>query len=115
MDEKVKEEYNRLNTIFKGITAGKKETVEGLIQNAAFMRIVLDDLQAEIKEKGYSDIYQNGANQKGTKTAAPLQAYNTTIKNYNAVIKQLVSLLPEKTNGLGFEGFLESLEEALPQ
>lgn len=65
-----------------------------LIQNAAFMRVALDDLQEIIAEQGPVEQYQNGANQYGTKQSAALQSYNSLVKNYAAVIKNLFGLLP---------------------
>lgn len=43
--------------------------VEPLIQNAAFMKITLDDLQKSINADGCSEEYMNGANQYGKKPA----------------------------------------------
>lgn len=68
--------------------------VEPLIQNAAFMKITLDDLQKSINADGCSEEYMNGANQYGKKASADLQAYNSLIKNYNTVTERLGKLLP---------------------
>ena len=47
----------------------------------------LDELQEAINQNGATDEYQNGANQFGSKASAELQAYNTTVKNYNSLMK----------------------------
>lgn len=88
-------ELKRLEKIFKNIRPDKKGTVEKLIENAAFMESQLSSLQKEIKEKGPVSKYQNGENQWGTKKSPEMDVYNTMIKNYTAVIKQLIELLPE--------------------
>ncbi len=88
-------ELKRLEKIFKDIRPDKKETVRKLIENAAFMEVQLSSLQKEIIEKGPVSEYQNGENQWGTKKSPEVEIYNTMIKNYTAVVKQLMELLPE--------------------
>ena len=88
-------ELKRLEKIFKDIRPDKKETVRKLIENAAFMEVQLSGLQKEIAEKGPVSEYQNGENQWGTKKSPEVEIYNTMIKNYTAVVKQLLELLPE--------------------
>ena len=92
---KKSEELKRLEKIFKDIRADRKETVKKLIENAAFMEIQLSTLQKQIAEKGVVSEYQNGENQWGTKKSPEVEIYNTMVKNYTAVIKQLLELLPE--------------------
>ena len=65
-----------------------------LLQNAAFMKVTLEDLQEIINNEGVTDVYQNGANQHGKKQSATLQSYNSLIKNYANVIKTLSHLVP---------------------
>ena len=50
--------------------------------------------------------YKNGENQFGLKKSAALEAYNTIIKNYNSVIKQLLDILPEGVEADELESFL---------
>lgn len=88
-------QLRRLEKIFRDIREDKKETVRNLIENAAFMEIQLADLQKEIAEKGPVSEYKNGENQWGTKKSPEVEIYNTMIKNYMAVVRQLLELLPE--------------------
>ena len=67
----------------------------GLIERAAVMAASLKELEAAINEKGYTDEYQNGENQRGTKKAPEVEIYNTMVKNYTAAIKALVDMAPE--------------------
>ena len=64
----------------------------------------LDELQEIIKEKGFTEEYQNGANQFGVKKCSEVEIYNTMIKNYSSIIKQLVDLLPNDARSGGDEG-----------
>lgn len=101
--KKSSKELNKLKRIFKDIEPDKAKIVEKLISNAAFMAESLDDLQEIIREKGFTEEYHNGANQSGVKKCSEVEIYNTMIKNYSSVIKQLVDLLPEEAKGGGDE------------
>ncbi len=96
-------ELQKLKKIFKDIEPGKRQTVEKLIENAAFMAESLNELQEIIREKGFTEEYQNGANQYGVKKCSEVEIYNTMIKNYTSVIKQLVDLLPNGEDSGGDE------------
>ena len=96
-------ELQKLKKIFKDIEPGKQKTVEKLISNAAFMAESLDELQDVIREKGFVEEYHNGANQSGIKKCSEVEIYNTMIKNYSSIIKQLVDLLPNESKNSGDE------------
>ena len=101
--KKKSKELKKLEKIFKDIEPSKRQTVEKLIENAAFMAESLAELQEIIREKGFVEEYHNGANQSGVKKCSEVEIYNTMIKNYSSVIKQLVDLLPEEAKGGGDE------------
>ena len=90
----IKEEYDRIMAHYAELPENQMAIVEPLVQNAAFMKITLDDLQKSINADGCSEEYMNGANQYGKKASADLQAYNSLIKNYNTVTERLGKLLP---------------------
>ena len=101
--KKKSKELNKLKKIFKDIDESKKKTAEKLIENAAFMAESLDKLQEIIQEKGFVEEYHNGANQSGVKKCSEVEIYNTMIKNYSSIIKQLVDLLPNDARSGGDE------------
>ena len=96
-DKRTKAELKKLNNIFKDMPDDKKALAEKLIGNAAFMAILLDDLQEDIKENGYKEEYKNGENQYGYKRSIAADLYQVTIKNYSNTIKQLNDLLPKES------------------
>lgn len=104
MDEKkqeekqkaIKSEERRLNKVFKELEVKRKDTVKSLISSAAFMAASIKELEQIINEKGYTEEYQNGANQKGMKKSSEVEIYNNMIKNYMTCIKQLTDLLPKQ-------------------
>lgn len=103
-EQRIQKEYNRLMDLFSKAPAGQLRLALPLIQNAAFMKVTLEDLQAAINAEGVTEVYQNGANQRGMKQSATLQGYNSLIKNYATVQKQLSQLLGETSAPLMPEG-----------
>ena len=90
-------ELKKLKKITKAIPADKKKLVEGLIADASFMAEQLEKLRQHIVENGWSEEYQNGANQKAKKTSVEAEMYVNVQKSYASIIRQLTDLLPEET------------------
>lgn len=93
-DDKIKKEAKRLRKIFADLDRNKLQTVANLIENAAFMSVTLAELQDTINAEGCTCEYQNGENQFGTKKSPEVEIHLAMTKNYTAVIKQLVDLVP---------------------
>ncbi len=93
-ENRIKTELERISVFFEDLDENKRAIILPLIQNAAFMKATLEDLQEIIVKEGPVEFYQNGANQKGKKPSSTLQSYNALIKNYASVIKTLSAMLP---------------------
>jgi hypothetical protein len=93
--EIIKTEKSKLNGIYSKLEIKTKKSVSSLVDEAAFMAASLYELREIINEKGYTEEYQNGENQKGTKKCSEVEIYIQLSKNYMAVIKQLTDLLPK--------------------
>lgn len=93
-ENRIKDELNRLDELFCRLPANKYALVVPLLENAAFMKVELEDLRTVISATGATETYQNGANQKGQKASAELQAYTALIKQYNAISERLEKMLP---------------------
>ncbi len=106
-EKRIAKELNRISKFFEEVDANQKAIVKPLLQNAAFMKVTLEDLQEIINAEGVTDQYQNGANQYGVKQSATLQSYNSLIKNYASVIKTLAQLLPPEKKQSAAEKWLE--------
>ena len=104
-------ELKKLKLIAEALPEDKRKVTEGLIADAAFMAEQLEKLRNHITEKGWSEEYQNGANQFGRKSSVEADAYVKVQKSYASVIKQLTDLLPETdetTAGADITAFLDS-------
>ena len=88
-------EKKKLEKIIKDIPEDKKKLVEGLVADASFMAEQLEVLRDHIQANGWSETYQNGANQCGKKTSVEADMYVKVQKAYVTVIKQLTDFLPE--------------------
>ncbi|CAM3876193.1 hypothetical protein COLU111180_11930 [Cohnella lubricantis] len=86
---------SKIKRQFSKLDARTKKIAESLIDNAAFMVVTLEDLQAKINTDGAVSKYQNGANQWGTKKSPEVEIYNSMIKNHMSIMKQLTDLLPK--------------------
>ena len=111
-DKKITKETNKLKKLFKELPENKKKMAEKLIENASFMSITLDELKNDIKIYGVKETYVNGKDQYGFKESIESKTYNTMVKNYMNIIKQLNDMLPEEkkiNEDDEFERFNDSL------
>lgn len=93
-DNRIIQERLKLVKQFNKIEKKKLKIVEKLIDNAAFMAVLLEDIRQKINENGYMVEYKNGDNQYGLKKSPEIEIFNQTISNYSKTIKQLTDLLP---------------------
>ena len=77
----------------KKLPASKQELAQKLLDKAKFMDAELEGLQVILKEKGWVENYQNGANQFGLKKSSEGEVYNTLIKSFNTTMKQINDML----------------------
>ena len=102
---RIRKENARLLNLYAALPANKLEIVTPLIQNAAFLKVTLEDLQTEINSQGCVDTYQNGVAQSGKKASAEISAYNTSLKNYTTIIEKLDKMLPPEQKKSKLDAF----------
>lgn len=95
-EKEIAREQKRLQTIFENVPDSKKETVAGLIENAAFMRCELKQLRQDILTHGAVVSAKTGNGYEKTTENPCLKNYNSMLGKYNYCIKLLLSLLPEE-------------------
>ena len=105
-EKRIEEELQRISVWFSGLEENELAIVSPLLQNAAFMKVTLDDLQEIINKEGCVERYQNGENQYGVKQSAALQSYNNISKIYASVNKTLWSYLPAMKKESKFDAFV---------
>lgn len=93
---RVKKEENKLKKIFKNLDENKKQSVEGLIKRAAFMRVSLEDFEADLDCNGFVEKFAQSDKQEPYERKRPVaDLYNTMNTSYQKIVKQLTDLLPE--------------------
>ena len=90
----IKKEINRLRKLYKNLPKDKVRAVEGLIHEAAFMRVTLEEARYIIDNEGIIEIFEQGA-QRFQREHPATKVYNTMIQRYATVCKQLFEMVPD--------------------
>ena len=95
-----------LRKVFEAINDEKSKLALSLLDKAKFLEETLQELKARVKLDGVVTEMCQGDYTIERENPA-LKSYNTTVKNYTSVIKQLNDMLPTKeiVNDDGFEKF----------
>ena len=93
-ETRIRREKERLLEIFKDLEENKLKTTMALIDRAAFITVSLEDLEEELNRSGWIETYRNGENQSGIKKAAAADVHISLTKNLNAIMKQLLDIVP---------------------
>ena len=101
-------EKNKMLNIFKDSDDNTKKIATPLIENASYMKVELAHLKKYNIKNGIKEFYMNGKGQFGYKESVESKTYNTMIKNYIAVVKQLngedldrLKLIAQRLNSQG--------------
>lgn len=116
-DERILREERRLKKNYKDIQKDKLAVVDGLVRRAAFMRATLEDMERDLDENGFVEMFSQSEKTEPYERERPVaRLYNTMNKNYQSIIKQLSDLLPKEPpkseNDDGFEAFVMSRDES---
>lgn len=96
-DQKINREKVRLNRIYKNVAKENKSIIEGLIQRAAYMRITLEEMEKDLSDGGYVEMFSQSEKADPYERERPVaRLYNTMNKNYQSIIKQLSDLVPKQ-------------------
>ena len=88
-------EVQRLNKIYAGLPPKQKAIAEGLIIQAARLRVSLDLLAEDIRENGMTEMFrQSDKVEPYTRERAATQIFAKMDKNYQGIISQLNKMVP---------------------
>ena len=108
-DKLIKSTKKKLLKILSKIDENLLKISDSLIENIAFMSVMLDDLMQKIKANGVKEYYCNGKNQFGFKESVEIKIYNTMQKNFQTSMKLLIDMLSR--NGANDEDTIEELKK----
>lgn len=113
---RVKAEKTRLEKLYENLPPARKAVAAGLISNAAFMQIELEDLAADLAENGWTEKFSQGGQKPYDRARPQGQSYNSISGNYQKIIKQLDAMLPKEESAPrddndGFDDFVSGRDE----
>lgn len=94
-EARIKKELARLNRVLSDLSPDSAKVMGGLIADAAFMAVTLDETRRLIVRDGVIETYQNGANQSGRKKSSAVEVYDKMVNTYARVIRQICEGLPQ--------------------
>ena len=92
-EKKIKQEMNRVKKLYKDFPKEKAKALEGLIHEAAFMKISLEELRNDLLKNGLTELFEQGE-QAFMRERPETGVYTKFIQRYSGVMKQLIDLLP---------------------
>lgn len=92
-EKKIKQEVNRIKKLYKDFEKDKAKVLEGLINQAAFLKITLEDLKEDLLKNGLIELFEQGE-QCFNRERPECKIYSTFMQRYSNTMKQLVDLLP---------------------
>ncbi len=96
-------EYDRISVLYQNIPANKRTLVEGLLWQAARLRVSLDDLYEDLRVNGNTEMFKQANDGVEFPRERPeSKIFATRDKSYLAIIKKLDELLPVQEKPSGF-------------
>lgn len=94
-EKKIRQEKNRIAKIYKNINMDKDITkvLDGLISDAAFMRVSLEEVKQKLIKEGMMEKFVNGS-QEFMREKPEAKLFLNFMKQYANTMKQLIDLMP---------------------
>lgn len=92
-EKKIKQEINRIKKLYKDFSKDKTKVFEGLMNEAAFMKISLEELRSDLLKNGMTELFVQGE-QEFMRERPEVKVYTNFIQKYSVVMKQLIDVLP---------------------
>ena len=95
-------EIDRLTEIYRGLPPKQFALAQGLIIQAARLRVRLDKLWAELEEKGETEWFTQSEKTDPYERERPAsRTFTATDKSYQSIIKQLTDMIPTDAEDTG--------------
>lgn len=113
-EQMIKKEERRLRKNYRDLPKETLGSVDGLIREAAYMRVQLELYRRDLDQQGYTEMFRQSEKVEPYERERPVaRLYNTMNKNYQTIIKQLSDMLPKPKPGKqgevddGFDDFVQ--------
>ena len=107
-EKNIKQEINRIKKLYKEFPKDKTKVLEGLINEAAFIKVSLEELRENLLTNGFTEVFEQGE-QRFNRERPEVKIYTTFIQRYSNVMKQLIDLLPPEVKKEESDELLEFL------
>ena len=94
IEERIKKAEKKLKTFFASLDEERLKFLSEPIHQLATSQVILERLSEEIAKGDVIELFENGK-QKMRRENPALKSYNSTIKNYSVLLKQLLEQLPQ--------------------
>ena len=107
-EKKIRAEKNRIAKIYKNINMDKDITkvLDGLISDAAFMRVSLEEVKQKLIKEGLMEKFKNGS-QEFMREKPEAKLFLNFMKQYSNTMKQLIDLMPVQVKDEGQNELLQ--------
>lgn len=100
-------DFKATKTEINKLPKSKQEIATALYNKCVFQNEEIERLQVILRENGWTEPYQNGANQSGRKKTGEADSYISLMKIFNQTVKQLNEILNSVVSTEASDGFLE--------
>lgn len=98
-EERIKREISRLLEIFSDLDTNTMSLIEGLIKRAAYMRVTLEDYEADMDANGSVELFSQSAQASPYERERPVsKLHNNMSKNYQSIMTRLLDALPSRVS-----------------
>lgn len=104
-ENRVKEERERLLEVFSGMDESRKAIVQGVIDEAAFQRISLQELRNEIREHHEVELFHQGKEEPYLRETPCSKKYEARAMTYLKYKNLLLAQLPKEERDAAGDAF----------
>lgn len=111
VEKQISAAERKIKFFFKNLPTEKKRFIAPAIHQLATTQILLERLNSEIENGEVIELFKQGSQELRRENPA-IKSYNTTLKSYTALFKQLLDLLPNDAAQKAGEELIEFLNKA---
>lgn len=109
-EKSIKSEKNKIKKLYVDFPKEKVKVLDGLMDEAAFMKISLEELRVELVKNGVIEVFKQGK-QSFKRERPEMKTYTTLIQKYSGVMKQLIDLLPPELKKQESDALIEFIKK----
>ncbi|HBY2818971.1 hypothetical protein [Clostridioides difficile] len=94
-EKKIKQEVSRLKKNYRDLEKEKVKILDGLVNEAAFLKISLEETREILTKEGLTEIFKQGK-QEFERERLQVKIYLNFMKLYSSVMKQLIDIIPSE-------------------